>query len=341
MLKMILRIFLALSILTVLTVGGLYLYNKERTYYNKENEIGNTPGNLYNGGLFVEQDGLIFFSNDYSDGALYVMSSNLTNIRQLSNDKAAFLNADGNYLYYIRAKDIKANLKDSMIPFHNSGVYRINQNGTNLKNYSGSPSTYLTLKGNDLYYLEYSANNGLDLYRHKIDRSEKRRLLDNEIQPALITDQELLYVEPEKHEFKSLLLKSYTTNTAFEGFYQYPILLEDYIYYINPNDKNKLYRMNRDGTEPTVLVKNNCSTYNITNSGKYLYYQINESKKKGIYRLDLESMKSEKLKSGRFKQIHVTDNYVFFKDYNNTDLYFMAADGASNITTFQSLLTTE
>ena len=93
-------------------------------------------------------------------------------------------------------------------------------------------------------------------------------------------------------------------------------------------------RMNLDGSDRTVLVNNRTSTYNVTNSGKYLYYQIDEMDKSKICRMNLTTMETEVLLEGHFKQIHVTDNYVFFKDFDNTNTYIISADGPATLATF-------
>lgn len=343
MFKMIGRIFLALIILTILGIGGLYYYNQNHTYINKEEERGNTSGNIYNGGLYSEQDGIIYFSNDYDNGSLYSMTSNCTYIQKLSNDKAVYINADENYIYYIRANDTKENNKDGLLVFNNTGVYRINQNGSNLKAITGNPGDYLMLKGNDLYFQRYDVEMGLTLYRYRIDGSENRQLANGVAVPVVVTAKSLIYNTDKKDgSLYSLNLESYTSRPAYDGSYLYPVYMGDYIYYMDQSDHNKIYRMKQDGTEPTKLVNASCSTYNITNSGKYLYYLVETSKKKGIYRLNLETMKRELIKKGNFKQINVTEYYVFFKDYDNTNTYFLISDAEQiTVNTFDSLLFTE
>ena len=61
---------------------------------------GNTAGNLYNGGLFCESEGVIYFSNLYDDGCLYSMLPDETDIKKLSTSRVTSINADSNYLYY-------------------------------------------------------------------------------------------------------------------------------------------------------------------------------------------------------------------------------------------------
>jgi hypothetical protein len=103
---------------------------------------------------------------------------------------------------------------------------------------------------------------------------------------------------------------------------------------MDPDDDYKIYRMNLDGSDPTLLADKRCSTYNITNSGKYLYYQVDNSHNNGIYRINLETMEEELVLKGNFKQINVTDYYVFFRDFDNTNTYVVVADGTTDINIF-------
>ena len=95
---------IVLSILAViLAAAGVYIYSYiNRFVYNDPNLAGNTAGNINNGGLFCEYNGYIYFSNPYDDGALYRMNSDCTNARKLSDDHVAYINVDGNHIYYVR-----------------------------------------------------------------------------------------------------------------------------------------------------------------------------------------------------------------------------------------------
>lgn len=88
------------------------------------------------------------------------------------------------------------------------------------------------------------------------------------------------------------------------------------------------------GSNSIILVKDRCSTYNITTTGKYLYYQIDNLEKSKICRLNFETKKTDILLEGYYKQIQVTENNVFFKDYDNTNTYLVSADGNPKISTF-------
>ncbi len=331
MFKIIKRVLIILIVLTVGAYIALFFHNLNRTYYNNDNEEGNTAGNIYNGGLFSEQDDHIYFSNDNDDGSLYVMSLNCTNFKKISEDKAAYINVDENYIYYVRANNTRENNEGGFFIFNNTGVYRINQNGSNIKAITGNPGAYLTLKGNELFFQRYDVGVGLFLYRYKIDASMERLLIEDAVIPAAIIDNLLYYVGYSKdNNINVMNLSSYTTHTNIEGTFLNPIFKDGYIYYMDGSDHYKIYRMKQDGSEVTKLVNYRCSTYNITNTGKYLYYQVDNQKQNGMYRLNLETMQEEELMDGNFKQIHVTSNYVFFKDYDNTKTYIVNADADAN-----------
>ncbi len=329
------KFFIFLVTVTLIAFLWVFLYARGRTFFNEEEEVGNSAGNIFNGGLFCEQDGRIYFSNDNDDGALYVMNSDCTNIKKVHPDKAVYINADENYLYYLRANNTRENNSGSLLMFNNSGMYRITHRGKELKIISYNPGSYLTLKGNFVYYQNYDVNSGLYLFRKKIDTTAEKLLLEEAVIPSYVENNKLYYAGTEKdHDLHALDLSSYVTSIVIKGSFAYPIFTQEYIYYLDLDNNYSLNRMKPDGSERTVLVDRLCSTYNITNSGKFLYYQVDEEGKSGISRLNLETMEHEALLEGYYKQIHVTDNYVFFKDYDNSHTYILSADGSSKLGTF-------
>lgn len=335
MLKSITRILITLLALTLFGFLGILLYNHNRTYYNDENFAGNTSGNIYNGGLFCEQDGKIYFSNDNDDGSLYVMNNDTTNIRKVNIDKAAYINVDNNYIYYVRTNNTRENNQAGIFTFNNVGVYRINRSGANLKLISNRPANYLTLAGNHLYYQRYDVSNGIHFYRNKIDGSMEQLLLEEAVIPASVIDDKLYYTGFSHNlSINTLDLGSFTNRTVIDGKYAMPIIMGDYIYYISMSDKYTIHRMKLDGSEQAKLIKSRCSTFNITNDGKYLYYQVDNKKKSHIGRLNLDTMESEKLLKGNYKNIHVTEHYVFFKEFETNETYILSSDGTSKIGTF-------
>jgi len=329
------RILIALMLLTVVTFVAILIYSKGRTYFNEENVIGNSAGNLYNGGLFCEQGGKIYFSNDNDDGSLYVMNSDSSNIKKIHNDKVAYINADDNYLYYLRANNTKENNPGTIFIFNNTGVYRLNHNGSQIKLICSNPCGLVALGGNNLYLQRYTVEDGLKLYSYRIDGSMEALIQEDAILPAAIVNNKLYYSGvTEDHNIKIMDLSDNSISTLSEGNYAQPVVNGAYIYYLSQSDNYTIGRMNLDGTNQETVVSERCFTYNITNNGQYLYYQVDDGKNNGICRMNLETMKSETILEGNYKQIHVTDNYVFFKDYENTSTFIISTDGVGKLSTF-------
>lgn len=331
------KVFVTLFFITTITLAGVLVYSSGRTYLNDEDLVGNTAGNIYNGGLFCERGGKIYFSNDNDDGSLYVMNSNsdAESIKKLHDDKAAYINADENYIYYLRANNTRENSSGSILMFNNTGIYRIKQNGKGLKLISSNPGSHVTVFGNHVYYQNYDVNAGLFLYRNKTDGTMERLLLKEAVIPSNFINNKLYYVGVnENHNINCHDLSSFTTRSYIEGNFAYPIFHGDYIYYIDQSNNYSINRMNLDGSDRIVIVKNRTSTFNISNSGKYLYYQIDDMSNSRICRMDLTTMETEVLLDGHYKQIHVTNNFVFFKDFDNKNTYILSADGSSKLGTF-------
>lgn len=333
MLSSIKRVLITLSILTAAVILGLFFYTRDRTYYTKNTDPGNTLGNIYNGGLFCVNKDTVYFSNDMDDGKLYSMDLLGTHIRKIFDAPAAYINADKNYIYYVQANDIKEYNPDYYAMLSNSGLYRIDNNGSNLKNYTGDPCGFVLLQNNYLFFERYTADNGFHLARYKIDGSMGRNMAKDAI-PYLYADKYIYYVDTSQANISMVNLSSFTKKTHISGSIVYPIPAGKYIYYINPEDNNRIYRMNLDGTERTLLVKQPCSTYNITDSGKYLYYQTNGTKKNELGRINLKTMQTETVREGQYKQINVTDYYVFFKSPKNKETYMQLADEKINVLKF-------
>ncbi len=335
MFKTMIKVLIFLATATIVGFLAVFVYSSGRTYYNTEDEVGNTSGNIYNGGLFCEQGGRIYFSNDAADGKLYVMDLDCSNIKKIYDDKAVFINADDNYIYYVRANNTRENSRGSLMMFYNTGVFRLNFNGRGLLAFTGNPGAYLTLHGNYIYFQRYDANIGLYLYRYKINGKDERLLLKDAVVPVTVQNDALLYTGyAEDHNIDALDLKSFTSHTRIAGNIAYPIYMDNYIYYINMDDNYHIYRMNLDGSNPELVIKKSCSTYNITNDGKYLFYQVDDTKHNGINRYELKTKKNVFLMDGNFKQIHVTTNYVFFKDFDNTNTYVLSTGASKEISTF-------
>lgn len=84
----------------ILLILFLFVILSSRIPMNDEFTIGNTPGNLNNGGYFCEMDGRVYFANAYDNFALYSMNPDETDLDKYNEGAVSSINAAGNYLYY-------------------------------------------------------------------------------------------------------------------------------------------------------------------------------------------------------------------------------------------------
>ena len=72
--KKIITTIIIILIAGCIGAGGFIYYRNNKTTLNNENAVGNTSGNLINGGLFCEYDNKIYFANPNDYNKLYVIN---------------------------------------------------------------------------------------------------------------------------------------------------------------------------------------------------------------------------------------------------------------------------
>ncbi|MGB8450974.1 MAG: DUF5050 domain-containing protein [Anaerocolumna sp.] len=321
----------------IIIIGSLFyfLMNSAQTVYNSENAFGNTSGNLFNGGLFCEYNDKIYFSNMKDEGALYSMDLELKNFKKISNDKIGYINAVGSYLYYSRMNNKKQTSKPNIFAFKNVGIYRIKFNGKDTKSLYDNPSGLINVYGNSLYYQHYNKEGGLKFYKVGIDGSGEKKLSDEAILPMTIVNNMLYYTGVnDDHFLYSMNLTNNSKSVIYEGNCYAPIINKNYIYFISLSDNYFLYRIDLNGKNKTLISGERCSTYNITEDGKYLYYQVDNNKDNRIGIMNLGTGDVHTIKTGDYKNIHILDNYVFFTDFEEKETYYIPTGSSNNLKAF-------
>lgn len=323
-------------IILILIIGsiGVISHFSQKTYFNDETAIGNTAGNLLNGGIFCEDSNLIYFSNPNDDGALYSMDLNCKNFKKLHSDNASYINAAGKYIVYVRDNHNRNKATGDFFNFNSVGIYRIDKKGKHIKMLYNNPAKLTSLKGNYIYYQHYNADDGLKFYRVRIDGKEEKKLSDEAIIPASFSGNFLYYNgQKNNHNIYTMDTNSTSSNLLYEGNCYTPIATDKYIYFLSLSNNYALARINKDGSNLKILGKERVSFFNISNSGKYLYYQVDGGNNNRLCKLNLETLKSKTLLEGDYNNIHVTSNYVFFQEFDSKKIYRLFVNNDS-ISTF-------
>jgi len=330
--------YIILSVFFICLIAFLFVLSvfDSITKQNDGTVLGNTAGNLYNGGLFCEYNGKIYFANHNDDNSLYRMNaSDCSGIEKLHSDRVCYINADENYLYYSRMNHMREEGSASICTLVNTGLYRINRNNArNLHSIISRPCGLALLYGNELFYQHYEEGEGLSLHRVGTDGKNNTEFSSEALLPACVSKGLFYYSGVNKdHDLHTLNPVTGETSTVLERSTYFPIVKEEGIYFMTLGDY-AIHRYNpADGTS-LKLISEPCATYNISNDGRYLYYQVDRTDDNRICVLDLDTMTSTTILAGDFSQIHVTSNYVFFTDFKETTVYAYATDNSGVLSMF-------
>ena len=304
-------------ILILLMIGGIVYYRfNSRFIYNEDNAIGNTTGNLNNGGLFCEYKGTIYFANPNDNNTLYSMNSDCTNAKKLNNDSIASINVCGNYIYYVRNN---FNAENAGMIFRGQlfGVYRTNLDGQNCEVLYDHLSGIVSIYGNYMYYQHYDDKTAFNLYKIKIDGTGNTKLSDTEYNPSSIYNNKIYFsnITNSDHNICTLDTKTNSVSTYYEGNTYLCDMEGAYLYYIDISKSYALVRLSTGNKTVELLTDGRCINYNLY--GNKIFYQIEGGDHPGIYRMNADGSHKELIASGNFTNIHCTSSYTFFQYYED------------------------
>ena len=318
---------LILAVLVVLAVIVLILilrYQSKIKLYKDPATTGNTSTNLLNGGLFTQADGRIYFANPYDKNSLYSMDENLTQVKKIYNDYVGYINAAGDYIFYTRRNDKKGNDNKAFLSLSTTGLYRLRTNGSKLGQLYRDPTQAVNLLGNHIYYQHYDHQKGLQLFRVGIDGKEDTLLLDEGASPTTIVNDTIYYTGIDSdHSIHSMSTDGYNSQLLCEGNFTGLSYSNGALYCMDMDNDYTLCRLELDGSNLTHLTQERIATYNISEDGETIYYQLDSGTDNGLYALDVNSGSHTLLRLGNFNYFHIISDYLFFENYDGSEAYVM------------------
>lgn len=309
-------------------------FSNSDTEMNQDYVNGNTAGNLYNGGLFCEYNGIIYFSNPSDDGKLYSMDSNGKNLKKLTNDVATYINVDDHYIYYVR-NNKGSNLDFSYLTFHRNALVRVDHDGKNTVVLDTEPCLYASLIGNYIYYIHYDELEASSLYKVRIDGQEKRQVLSEAVFTCNADGQFFYYngmsADGSIHRYDTV---SDTSIIIYAGNSYQPIVRNgDDVYYIDGGTDCSIVHTNIQFDNPTYITRDSVDSYNLY--GSTIYYQrFEKNGNSGLCMVKNDGTGAKLLRKGDYCDIHVTSYYVFFRDFHSKEMYYFSRSEPNIITKF-------
>lgn len=332
-------------------IAGLYIivHYMTKTVLNENlSANGNTPGNLYNNGLFAQLDDKVYFSNPADEGRLYVMNENETSAKKLSGETVYSLNVYGSYIYYS-----KNNLNDrnssSVLRGALLGASRCDLDGKRIKDLNDTYTGTIVLIGNDIYFQKYEndhKNGSTSCTIQKVSIAGGKSELFNQsgIDLACTLGTSIYYAGTgNDHNIYRINIKTKSPSLIVAGNCWMPIVSGQDLYYIDLDNNYALMKAKLSNpSEGSVLVDERISTYNVTST--YVYFQIDDGENSKLCRIrkDASTNEYEIVMEGNYEQINVTSKYVYFNKFQQrAATYRTLANGPIHVQNFSDVVTIE
>lgn len=322
-----------LLVVLVVVLGGVFGFRalQANLRKNPEDLVGNTAGNLNNGGYFCERGDMVYFANVYDDGKLYAMNVDETDIRKLNDSKVSQLNADDHYLYYY-LNDVQSpsGLGGFSVPV--LGIYRSDHKGKNAKTLSDSVCGVVKLVGNTLYFQQYGESDK-SLQAVSTTKKDEGTVLDYAANPASYYGGAFYYSGVDDTEGRNQNLRAYslasgTDATVYEGNVWNPDMQGDYIYFMNIADDYKLCRYDTGTGEVQTLTQDRVDQYLVC--GSYIFYQKNSESDPAMMVMAADGSDPYIIAEGNYTDLSATSRCVYFTDFGESgDMYRVSLESGT------------
>ncbi|NMM64745.1 DUF5050 domain-containing protein [Clostridium sp. P21] len=267
----------------------------------------------------------IYYFNYYGEeqsNSFYKMKIDGTERSEVTTDAPTYVNFQGDYIYYAKYDKVYSD---------KFSIYKINKNGTGKESIGNAHGMYLFVKDNWLYYA--NLDDGSKIYKMGTDGSSKQLLCEDSAENYMnVVGDWIYYCDNENNNLyrikldgseKQKLNNAKTRNISIAG---------NYIYYtaMDENDNGLLYKMKLDGSESKMLSDVDCSTA-LEVHDDYIYCCGFNSN--GIYRIKTDGTGYEQIsKNKSVISLYVAGNWIYYVDFmsgnKSTKLHRMKLDGS-------------
>ena len=314
------KLIITFTIVFLLIGGIIFSKYLNRTKFPTNYQVGNSSGNLYNKGLFCERDGTVFFSNLNDQFSLYSMDSNGTNIKKLSSDQVAYLNADDHYIFYTKSNaSIKSDF--AFLNIQNYSLCRLQKNGKKEVILDGDPCLYSAQYKDEIYYIHYDKETASTLYKVSIDGKNKKQVSKSPLLPISKYNHILYYAGIESDHFLHYInTETNTSGIAYKGNCFNPIVVNNIVYFMDVDQNYALAKVDLTTGVKTIISNDRLDCFNLY--GTTIYYQHSSQTQPALYRIQTDGTKKEKIADGNYTNINITSRYVYFYDFKSAKACF-------------------
>lgn len=279
---------------------------------SQKEQMGNTPGNIVNGGYTAYHNGCVYFSNLNDKNKLYKSDSSGNNMTKLSDNKCRSINISDGWVYYINES-------------RNGSMYKIKADGTEEQEVFSDQSLFPFINGNWIYYVNFDDNksiykintNGSSRMKLNDDKSSYINVAGNWIYYSNLSDNGRLYKIKTDGSGRMMLSEDKCSFINVSG---------SYIYYSNQDDKNSIYKMSTVGSSRSKICSDSASSINLYDD--FIYFVISD-KNSTIYRIKKDGTEKRFLNYEKTNFINIAGGWLYYYSEDDPGFFRINPDGST------------
>jgi hypothetical protein len=278
---------------------------------------GNTPGNIINGGIAAISGDWIYYRNQADEGGLYKIHIDGVDKQKLSNDIPRWINVMDDWIYFYNSNDLY--------------TYRISTTGRNRERIFEERIASIYVENEWIYYRKESV-----IHKYNIENGETTKLSTDECGNIFVSNSWIYY-----NAFDGGLYRVYidgTNRTKLTDNKCGPIFIvaNDWVYYINLDNNNYIYKMSIDGSENAIFISDSSEYINIKED--WIFY-TNQNDGETIYRVRADGTGREKINNDESYNIIIIEDWIYYTKWNTrsiigmmteNEIYRMRFDGSEH-----------
>ena len=329
--KSVIVILIIVLSVVLLLVGGVVI--SKRFSFIPDNDpslVGNTGGNLNNGGYFCEDlaNGKVYFANQYDNGYLYSMNTDKTELKKLYNSKCSNICIGGEHLYF--AMQTPEGGTGLGFVIKTAGIYRSPIKGGKAECLTLDECVAMNLIGNNIYY-QTSTGKGVGLKRIEIHGDEESEIIEDSfvINPACAIDGKIYYGGTAKdHYLYAFDVGTRTATALWNGNVWNPVWYDNYFYYMDISEKYKICRYSPATQTVEILTHDRVDNFNVGYG--YIFYNVSVGDNPGLYKMQTNGSGRQQIFPGYVCDINITSLYTYFRGFgSDTPVYCVPTSGGS------------
>lgn len=278
-------------------------------------EYGNSFINISEGGLMVEDNDYIYYTNPADKYKIYRMNHNMEESELICKVRAFYLNYKDGALYFGGAK------KD------HRQLYKLDLTTLEYEKLCEQSVYEPKLVGNSIYYEDI--DDGYSLWRYDIDSNSTEKLCDGVVFYCCIGEDAIYYLDTQE-DYKAYKIDFNGENKTllYDGVSSRELCLVDGVLYRSVRDGG-IYAEELSTGKQWKVSDVNARSMNV---GKNAIYYSDVDNDKFLYKMNLDGTNRVKLSNQAAELINVYGNLVSYREPESKSFYWMTSNQGNSIT---------